>query len=379
MSLLGIFNGTSDITHHIAVQSLGVHLSSELFQKSWVALKRRFPILGARIIEHEDVNGADFIVDLNNLNTVQEGEIMFLEAHSPQNMEKIISEHMVAPRCLSNSTLAVMKVFRRTDEPRYDLLFVVAHSITDGMSIFNQIRNYLDILAMQANVEHPRLEDRLSIAVASESLRTGLASNLARQRWKSAIAYILWQNTIAKTTGGHTLPNSIKPRTRFTPALSRKAIIRLPQALSQAIATACRDRKITFNIAYLVIAQIALARVLYRLRKRGEISDDEWAFRLREPTHSAGPLNLRPFRSPEWLRRGGETELGVYISFYQISLPHIPCVHGGQHSQDFAVDDSGAPPFSALLSNEGFTYRCAYARLQNASFFNHPLVCSLSR
>jgi hypothetical protein len=374
----GVFNGTADLAHHVAIQLADPKTPLPLFKEAWIALKRRFPIIGAQVIEHENLNGVDFIVDTDRLVSLQEAEFTSFDVDSSAGLEQAIDTLMNGPRRLNKDTLAALIVIRRTDESRYDLIFTATHYVVDGIAFLTLIRNYLDILAFDSRVEPPNLEERLSMAVASDSLRTGLDSNLSRRRWKHAIARVLWINSQARTIGGHTIVNKQSARTFVTPAISKKAIIRLPESLSQSIITACRAKGLTFGNAYLVIAQMAFTRVLYRLRKRGEITNEEWLYRLQQPTHVGGPLNLRPFLSPDWLKNGGETELNVVIGFFYVSLPHIPCASGARDTLSFTVDESGAPPFSDLLSRERFSYRCSVMRQQMASFLNHPLVRRLS-
>jgi hypothetical protein len=78
----------------------------------------------------------------------------------------------------------------------------------------------------------------------------------------------------------------------------------LSTEISTPIIANCCHNKVTFGNALLVIAQVALTRVLYRRYMSGEISSTEWEQRRREPMHICGPLNIRPFLDKAWVENG---------------------------------------------------------------------------
>jgi hypothetical protein len=115
--------------------------------------------------------------------------------------------------------------------------------------------------------------------------------------------------------------------------------------------------------------------VLYRLRERGDISDEEWEKRRREPMHVCGPLNIRPFLDNDWFENGGAGELCLSIGFFYYTLPFMPF---GTAVEDAVPLNNGAPPFSALLSSERFFLRSNIIRKQAEAFLKHPLFLDIN-
>lgn len=91
---------------------------------------------------------------------------------------------------------------------------------------------------------------------------------------------------------------------------------------SQTIILNCQKNKFTFGNAYPILAQIALTRVLCRRYLRGDISEEEWEFRKKEPMFTAGPINLRPYLDKNWLEQGGISNVSLAINFYRYPLSH---------------------------------------------------------
>lgn len=124
----------------------------------------------------------------------------------------------------------------------------------------------------------------------------------------------------------------------------------------------------TFGVAHPVIGQVALARVLCRKYVRGEINQDEWEFRKREPMITGGPLNLRPFLDEEWYKRGGSTNVSLAIGFFFYTLPYMPLGAASNITPGAPV-----PSYSDLLSKKRFAYRCGLIKQQADRVLRHPL------
>jgi hypothetical protein len=122
-----------------------------------------------------------------------------------------------------------------------------------------------------------------------------------------------------------------------------------------------------------VLAQVALTRILCRRYIRGNISNDEWEFRKREPMHTAGPMNLRPLLDRDWYDKGGAANVSVSIGFFFYTLPFMPL---GLASR-LAVG-SRLPSFRALLSPERFLLRCNLIKDQAARVTKHPLFFDIA-
>lgn len=151
-----------------------------------------------------------------------------------------------------------------------------------------------------------------------------------------------------------------------TPPRSHTLGFVLSLSLSKRVAQGCHCMGVTLGSALPVLSEIAFARVLHRLHRRGQISDEEWEQRRRQPMHFSGPINYRPYLDRDWLRTGGWNEVCIAISYYSFVLPFMPT--------SSAVDDSGAPPFAALLSPARFLIRARIAVKEAKYQLAHPLI-----
>ena len=169
------------------------------------------------------------------------------------------------------------------------------------------------------------------------------------------------------------MPRKITPRTAYIPAYSRSITSTFSLEESRDIILSCRKNGITFGNAFPILGQIALTRVLLRRYLRGEIDEEEWQFRKREPMSSAGPLNLRPFLDREWLEQGGLTNVSAVISFYFFYLPFMPL---GSASNIRPGEEM--PDFDSLLSKKRFLLRSKSMQAQAANYTKHPLFLELA-
>ena len=139
----------------------------------------------------------------------------------------------------------------------------------------------------------------------------------------------------------------------------------------------CRLHDLTFGIAYLPLAQVAMTRVLYRRYLCGEISEEEWAYRMRQPHISGGPFNLRRYLDNAWFENGGGGEFMLSISLFIYQLPFMTLGAGATAKGCQGVWSDGAPPFSELLTFDRFLHRAGLVKKQAMAFFNHPLFLEI--
>lgn len=135
----------------------------------------------------------------------------------------------------------------------------------------------------------------------------------------------------------------------------------------------CRRNRITFGQALPVIAQVALARLLCRRYLRGEIGEEEWNYRRREPMLTGGPLNLRPFLDQNWYKNGGASNVCVSIGFFFYTLPFMPL---GEASQ--LPVGSNLPRVGAFLTPERFFLRCNMILKQSRRLMKNPVFLEIS-
>jgi hypothetical protein len=377
--ILRLMSGTADtitqytIDARLSSLSSGSTYSRDHFIEAWLALKQQFPLLGARVEEDSSGDQPQFLVDEQRLNHVED-DFVFRDIVSQSEVDSVVEDNLNGTRQLSNKLLAKCVVLRSPDKGTFHLVFVIAHLITDGMANGTVGRTFFNTLAdsRQSNGARPDLEARLNMVPSQESLMPFLGMSIPRQRWRRAIAFALWHVVQSKMTGGHTIPNKITPETFHTPAKSKMIVTSLPEDVSATIVKTCRANNITFGHAFPIIAQLAMSRILHRRYARGEISQEDWEYRLRQPTHTGGPLNLRPFLDKKWLTAGGQQEVNICISFFFLTMPFMPGAASAQ------LDSTGAPPLSATLSRQRFLWRAAQIKKQMSNFVKNPLFCEMT-
>ncbi|KAF8636658.1 hypothetical protein AX17_003464 [Amanita inopinata Kibby_2008] len=374
----GLFNGTADSVQHVTVDVVGQHASKifavENLKKVWVRLKFLFPLLGAHLHEESDGLNVNFIVSEDRLAEATSEELELRQIPSDGGAEKLIDELMNGKRHLSDHLLARLFILSRADNAqRYHILFHAAHCIVDGVANFCFMRTLLDELSSSNSQISCDLEERLSLAVASEHLIPRWNQSRAKRRWHRAIGNVIWSLRSKRLYGGHTLPRAYTKLTASTPALSGLMALSFSPQQSSDIIRNCRRLGLTFGNAFPVLGQVALTRVLCRRYIRGEISTEEWEHRKREPMTTGGPLSLRPFLDRQWYDQGGASSVSLCISFFSYQLPFMPL---GAASRLAPGDE--LPAFHDLLSRGRFVHRSNSIRKQAAEFVEHPLFLEIA-
>lgn len=168
--------------------------------------------------------------------------------------------------------------------------------------------------------------------------------------------------------GGQTLPKR-HPMSPDTPVISRTITVRISPSLTQAIVRGCHSLGVTLGNALPVLSQVAFARVLHRMHRKGQLSDEELQHRRTQPMHFISPLNYRPFLDKAWNKAGGAMDICIAIGWYNYTLPFMP--------SSGTVDETNAPPLSSLLSLPRFLARARMVRKDVRRFFRQPLLHEL--
>ncbi|KAG1733340.1 uncharacterized protein EDB91DRAFT_1057481 [Suillus paluster] len=370
-----VFNGTADSTVHVHLRTIQTNdqdiYSQPNVTRSWVSVKRRFPLIAAEVLEHE--SGLRFILREEAVTNLGPDDVIFKEVNSLHDTECFINDIMDGPRLLSSQLLARVYILRRTDKSgHFHILFMVAHCVADSPSMTTVLRTFIDTLASRIEPPYIPLGERVHMYQPLESRLGHGDIPLVKRRWRRALGYALFTVWSSKFKGGHTLPGNFRESTPLTPAKPRSHITAFSTKVSTIILSNCRRHKITMNAAYYALSQVALARVICRRYLRGQISEEEWEYRKRQPMHIFGMLNLRPYQDKEWAETGGSGDIGINISFFWYTLPFMPLgeMSKGHASKLELVD--GAPDFPALMSFDRFLLRCANVKAQAQKMFNHP-------
>ncbi|OJA15039.1 hypothetical protein AZE42_10230 [Rhizopogon vesiculosus] len=370
-----VFNSTADTVMHVHLRTTqsndrGIH-SQPNVMRSWVSVKRRFPLIAAEVQEHE--SGLHFILREEAVMDLRPDDVTFKEVDSFHHAECFINDVMDERRLLSSRLLARAYILRRTDKSdQFHVVFIIAHCITDALSTSTLLRTFFDTLSSQIEPPYIPLCERVHMFQPLESRLCYGNLPLVKGRWRRALGYALRTVWNSKFKGGHTLPGTFRESTRYTPAKSRIYVSGFSREVTSVILSNCRRNGITMNTAYYALSQVALARVLCRRYLIGQISEEEWEYRKRQPMHILGALNLRPYQDKDWFESGGSGDVGVNFSLFLYTLPFMPL---GEMSKNDTIRlelVDGAPDFPALMSFDRFLLRCANVKAQAKKVFNHP-------
>ncbi|KAJ7109457.1 hypothetical protein C8R44DRAFT_986433 [Mycena epipterygia] len=368
----GHINGTADTLMHTVIHvspDAPSFIAPDNIARAWVSLKAQFPLLGATVQLHNSV--PQLIVAEDRLKGCVPGEIIFSSVSSAEEGEAAAVTIINGERKLSDELLSRILVLSRTDDAStYHVLINIAHLITDGIGNISLLKEFLTVLATPYPDGHavPDIEARLSLAVAAESLVPTLKMSIARQRWRRAAGHIISRLQDAKRTGGHTLPErSYGPIATRLPARSGFLRTHFSPADTSIFLKKCRQHGFTVGNALPVLGQIALSRMLCRRYIRGDISPEEWEFRKKQPYHTAGPLNLRPFLDKTWYQAGGQNNVSLSVGFFYFTLPFTPL-----GPPNLAPGDA-LPELSQLMSPQRFLLRCNIMKRSASRYINHPL------
>ena len=357
----------------------GFEIDKKRVERVWIELKRRYPLLGARV--HEEEEKASFVVSEDRILCCLPDEITFSNEGGSWDEAQAFADDLVnteeGSHVLDEKMLARVWVLLCGGEQRMYVVLAVAHVITDGMSNMLLLRRFLEgLFGGEGGWDW---EERLGLCLASEDLnRARWEMSLARRRWRRAIADVMAENQLDKlkvtsfaTTlklidlglqGGHTIPRRITSHTLVIAARSKCIVRTLSATLSEKIMRTCRAEGITFGDAYPIIGQLATARVLLRRYLRNEIGEEEWMWRRREGMCSAGPVNLRRFFERE-------DYVGVALGFYHCSIGFLPLGAASKMEE--------MPPVGGLLTRERFVFRAREVQKQKRRYLESGLCLEM--
>ncbi|KAI0721094.1 hypothetical protein C8T65DRAFT_735581 [Cerioporus squamosus] len=368
-----IFNGTADIVWRYVVEETAhardaVLFSEENVKRAWATLKQWYPLLGVRMDDSDGMEAVKFVVSEKAVTDHQPDEVTLRTVSSPADVEALIWRLLRDEPMSDHHLISRLFVFAFEGRPRtYEVLFRAAHSIADGISGATIARTFFDVLTSPP-AHIPPLEERLNMALPYDQLNPTNNMSLARQRWRRAIARVTFLNQRRKLAGGHTVPRKATDATYRTPATTDRVGSRFSVSESATILATCKRHKLTFGAVIPVISQLAITRMLHRRYFRGEIPEDEWEYRRRQPMHFGGPINLRPYMDEEWQAQGRSN--GVHT-------PFMPTPFEMRRDEGVPRVD-GAPPLSALLSHARFFHRARLFRGQLQRRVRHPLMLDIA-
>ncbi|GJJ11420.1 hypothetical protein Clacol_005653 [Clathrus columnatus] len=372
-----IYGGIADTASQFTVESCQA-TASELFSPenvsgAWLLLKKLHPLLGASMHERDDGSWADFIVDEKRLHTLAKDELVFTNVRSEEEACNLVGQSMNGKPLLSNQLLSQLWIVFQTEnspagKATHHVVIHMRHSIMDGVAVYSMFKLFFDILARRSvparYLPSLPLEEYLNRHPAVDDLNPSKKLSKASQRWRQAIATVMYNRRMLRMRGGYTLPQKNFEHTPSNPLKSKTFRCQLSKEQTRKILMVCRQKGITLGNAFPVLLQLAHAKLTHRLYAERLLTQSEWENKMVEPTYFGGPFNLRPYLNPEWFQNGGSARCCIAVSLYFTTLPRMPISrleNGEVH---------GNPSFCSLLSKQ---------QRQSKQYFKHPLLVEFTQ
>lgn len=191
----GRFKGVADCIQHLQLRLLNkndeVIFSDANIIKSWLSLKRRFPMLCAQIHSHDGVE--KFFVEEKRVASLNHGELTFKSVSSEAEARQVPVDIFNGPRPLSDELLSCIYILRLMDDPyTLHIVTVAAHCISDGTAGSSISRCFIDTLSSKNEAPVASLEERLSMIIPLEYRKRSWKFSPAKRRWRQAIGYAVY-------------------------------------------------------------------------------------------------------------------------------------------------------------------------------------------
>lgn len=188
-----LFNGTTDIVQHAAIEVSSKSFGElPVFERTWIRLKLRYPLLGASLEERgHDRQQINFVVNDVELGRLNSGEVELRHVSSVKEVDEFMDQLVNGKRRLSNQLLARLFIVVQ-DVHRYHIFVNACHCIIDGISIRFLIQAILEELSSPNDHAAWELEERLPLSTASEDLLPIVKRSRPVQRWHRAMGHVIW-------------------------------------------------------------------------------------------------------------------------------------------------------------------------------------------
>ena len=186
-------NGATDIVQHATIEVTSQSLAElPVFERTWIRLKIRYPLLGASLEEHgHDRQQINFVVNDLELGRLNSGEVELRHVSLDKEVRDFMDQLVNGKRRLSNQLLARLIIVVQ-DVHRYHIFVNACHCIIDGISIRLLIQTILEELSSPKDHAAWKLEERLALAIASEDLLPIVKRSRPVQRWHRAMGDVIW-------------------------------------------------------------------------------------------------------------------------------------------------------------------------------------------
>lgn len=207
-----VFNSTADTVMHVHLRTAQVDdqdiQSQSNVTRSWVSVKRRFPLIAAEVQEHE--SGPHFILREEAATDLRPDDVTFKEVNSFHHVEHFINDIMDGQRLLSSRLLARAYILRRTDKSdQFHVVIMIAHCIADAVSTSTVLRTFFDTLSSRVEPPYISLCERVHMFQSLENRLCYGNLTLVKRRWRRALGYAISTVWTSKFKVGIPVPQSV--------------------------------------------------------------------------------------------------------------------------------------------------------------------------
>ncbi|QDS73005.1 hypothetical protein FKW77_009046 [Venturia effusa] len=285
----------------------------------WTLLRMRHPLLHASVPD-DPAEVTSFVLRVPRASTealdLVAKQLVSLQHYAEVDVRHFVN-HVINTGRVVDSSESVSKLFILPLQPlsngrsTMQLVFVVAHMVADGLSVFNWVQDFIDLMNREVYQVQAEMDNALDpheieekLIPAQEDLYPTVPGNLARQRWFWAITRIL-RHVQKPLSSGFVNPLRRKHResiifdshyadtldydpSQKPPLNTGHSIPVLTPSASQSLQNLCREAKTSIGAG--IFALVALVMSEIEEKTNPNISETE-----RKPFVASFPLNPRPF------------------------------------------------------------------------------------
>lgn len=286
----------------------------------WTMLRMRHPLLHAKV-PSDDLEDAASLVFRVPRGTTEALDLVAKQVVSLQHYAEVHVRHFVHHAINTGRVIdpseSVSKLFILPLQPlsngrsTLQLVFVVAHMVADGLSMFNWMQDFIDLMNREVYQVQSEMENALDpneieerLIPAQEDLYPPVPGSLARRRWFWAITRIL-RHVQKPLPSGFVNPLRRKERKSITfdrhyadaldyepthrpPLNSGHSIPVLTPSASQNLQRLCREANTSIGAGTFALVALVMSEIEEKVHP--DVADVD-----RKPFVASFPLNPRPF------------------------------------------------------------------------------------
>jgi len=329
-----LFEGRADTLAQLTLEATSSTSTAELAKRitlAWACLRTHHGLLRAKVVNGDELPSnaglsrteRHFVVaqpsSVSSMLDEAKQNMVFVEEQYPDAEVDVFCRHLMNTSRAIDPSSSLSRLFvlparsLATGRFQLDFVFIVAHEITDGLTVYNQSSHFLHLLNssiadLEMDLQNAsRDTDRLATTLppAQESLYPPLTGSIARQRWAWAISRILRhvrtpppasiQNPLRRA---HTLAAGAQHMPRLFPTIlnydksppltSGRSLVKLSGGASNKIVNLCRQIHVSIGAGCFTLIAMSMMAIYEQENKSIDIE-------AAVPFTFSFPINPRPF------------------------------------------------------------------------------------